>query len=193
MGIADIPATRQALWDWKEAYAVKAVQYAEGNTQVGDATLDVFVRAMPGFTHGFGKQASMVFLDEQTRKAFGFPRSPQWMYTVVPALVRVKGLVGRYLLLPRTKPPIYNDVVAVKDDKGETRYQRKGFLWEPWYVSEDASPLGLFAFLRPGKQWHSEGFKPSTLGPERLMNQGEQKVLKEAEEMRTKAMGCPFF
>jgi len=192
MGITDIPATKGALWDWKVDYEVKHVRYADTNKQVGDSTMALFVRPFPPFLRGVATKAASVFMDDTTLAAFGMPRAPLIYHLVVPALIKLKGYAGHFML-PRTEIPPYAAVEEVVDDKGNKKYLRKGFLWEPWYVDPKASPMGLFAFNRPGDKWHPGGFDPSTIGPERLMDTGVEGVQRAAEEMRAQAVTCPFF
>jgi hypothetical protein len=193
MGIDDIPPTKDALWAWKSAYEEKYFVYADTNKQVGDSTMALFVRPLPEFLRGVGAQAASVFMDDRTLAAFGMPRAPWYMQLIVPNLIKLKGLMGGYILMPRTMWPSYVGVDEVVDEKGEKRFLRRGFLWEPWYVAPTSSPMGLFAFNRPGPKWHPEGFQARSIGPERLMTTGLEAVEKAAEGMREKAAVCPFF
>lgn len=194
MGIKNIPPTREALYLWKEGYAKENYKYSPDNRAVGDATFDVFLRAIPGPFKSFARQASIALLDDQTREAFGYERSPEWIYKFVPALLIARGWVVGYFLLPRLKTPKHIETEEIKNDKGEvTAFQRLGFLFEPWYVSPKVGPLGVFGYHFPGVPWHPEGYEPSRLGPERLRETGVEEVKKNAAEMIAKAKVCPFF
>lgn len=196
MGIADIPSTRTGLWDWSVAYAAKAEKFAPQNKSVGDATFHVLLKPMPAFLKPFGKVAGTVFLPDKTREAFGYAKAPLALRVLVPALLSLKGLVCGYLLMPRTRPPAYVEAVIVHDEndpKGEMLV-RHGFLFEPWYCEPGSTSVGALGFGQPGgKQWHEGGFKPETLGPERLMDQGVELALKNGAAMRTAGLACPFF
>jgi hypothetical protein len=193
MGIDNIPATREALWEWKTAYENEHFVYADTNKKVGDSTMGLFVRQMPSFMQPFAASAAGVFLDDKTREAFGMPRPSLFLRIAVPALTKLKGIVGHFQM-PRTEPPIYAQDEVFVDDKGHQRIRRGGYLWEPWYVSPTTgTKYGLFAYNPPGEQWHPEGYRPATLGPERLMDTGVEEVTKAASEMREQARGYPFF
>jgi hypothetical protein len=198
MGIENIPKTHEEFYKWKESYADRAMVYAPTNEQTGDVTLEILLRPVPGIMKPAGKEASVTLLDERVRKAFGWPRAPQLLYTLVPALIKARALFVRYLMYPRTTIPKFltsEEVETVgKDGSKEIRIVRKGFLFEPWYVPQGCSGIGKLGLGTPGgEQWQSGGWKSETLGPSRLQNHGVETVLEKGKEIREQAAVCPFF
>lgn len=197
MGIKDIPKSIEDFRAWKEAYADRAMVYAPTNEQTGDVTLEILLRPAPGLFKPIGKQAAVTLLDERVRKAFGWPRAPELLYTLVPGLIKARALFVRYLMYPRPTVPKFlsTDEVEVesKDGRKETRIVRGGFLFEPWYVPIGASWIGKLGFGTPGEQWQSAGWKSETLGPARLQDQGVETAVKSGTSIREQAAVCPFF
>ena len=92
----------------KEEYHKIATVYDPENVKTADATVDVLLGPLPKFARPFGQQASIVLLDDRVRTAFGWQRaSPSLLYWLVPATPRLRALVVRYLLYPRTEPPAF--------------------------------------------------------------------------------------
>lgn len=197
MGITDIPGTRADLKAWLEEYTAKNVVYHPNNEQVGDATFFVFLRPFPAFMHPLGKLAGSALLDDRTREAFGYPKTPGWLAAITLNGIKLKGLVNGYLSMPRDEKPGYGIVKPVGvTDKGVQMYQRMGFLFEPWYVNAKASAIGALGYGKPGgDKWYSDGFTSATLGPERLRKQGIEETLAGAAKLREQAKdgACPFF
>lgn len=197
MGIETIPKTHEDFREWKEGYADRAMVYAPTNEQTGDVTLEILLRPMPSILKPFGKQASVTLLDERVRKAFGWPRAPQLLYYLVPALIKIRALFVKYLMYPRTTVPKFLTTEEMettsKDGEKELRIVRGGFLFEPWYVSEGSSTIGKLGFGKPGKQWQSTGWRSESLGPARLEKQGVDFSLQKGAEIRQQATVCPFF
>lgn len=192
MGISDIPRTIEDFRQWKEAYHKLATVYDPENVKTADATLDVLLGPLPKSARPFGQQAAIVLLDDRVRIAFGWERaSPSLLYWLVPATLRLRALVLAYLLYPRSEPPEFVRSTPLEDGK---TYTRKGFVFQPWYVSAGASRIGAVGYGKPGgAQWKSEGFQHVSLGPERLAETGLEKTLKDAHIMRERAGVCPFF
>ena len=192
MGISDIPRTMADFRQWKEEYHKIATVYDPENVKTADATVDVLLGPLPKFARPFGQQASIVLLDDRVRTAFGWQRaSPSLLYWLVPATLRLRALVVRYLLYPRTEPPAFLQSSPSTDGK---TFVRKGFVFQPWYVSAGASRFGAVGYGKPGgARWKSEGFQHVSLGPERLSEVGLDKTLQDAQTLRERAGVCPFF
>lgn len=192
MGIENIPTTREAFWKWKEDYADRAMVYDAGNAQTGEATLAVLLRPFPDFLKPFVREASLVLIDDRTRNAFGWaPASPRFLYILVPAVLRLRAAFIGNLMMPRNDlPPMFK--THTKDDGS---YVREGFLFEPWYIPAGYSSIGMFGIGKPGlpKFGSGKGWRPQTLGPDRLHDQGVDRSLADAAKMREAARICPFF
>lgn len=195
MGITDIPGTYDALWEWKEAYMREKMWFEPSNQEVGEATVQLLLRPFPAFLRPVGRQCAYVLLPDVVRNAFGWEAPPAILYTLVPALLRLRALIIGNLLYPRLSPPGFLQNREVVHADGTTRIVREGYVFEPWYVAESGSPLGLlFAWFRPDKAWKSDGWRNESVGPEKLCDSGVERTVKEAEKMREKAAsGCPFF
>jgi hypothetical protein len=193
MGIQNIPPTLEEFWEWKEDYADKAMVYSEENSKTGEATLKVLLRPFPAFLRPVVRQASMTLIDTRTREAFGWPpASPSILYTIVPATLRLRALFIKYFMYPRTVLP---GIFRTHEDPTDGTITREGFLFEAWYIPAGCSGIGMFGVDTPGskKLQDGKGWKAHSLGPENLKQKGHEKVLKDAEEMREQAKGCPFF
>ncbi|KAK9896084.1 hypothetical protein P389DRAFT_210898 [Cystobasidium minutum MCA 4210] len=199
MGIENIPSTMQELWNWKEQYASETMVPSETGANVAALTMDVLVASLPGFLKPLGREAGKVFVEPRVMEAFGWKRAPAIFYWLVPALLRIRACILRNLTFPRTKKSkfmTHNEVqVASPDGKLETRIQREGFLWEPWYVPAGKSRVGKLGINVPGDKakWQSDGYKCEALGPDALKNQGIDAVLMESKRIREAGIVCPFF
>jgi hypothetical protein len=68
------------------------------------------------------------------------------------------------------------------------RYQRTGYIFEPWYVKETWFNTMLpFIKKRPSSKYKSHGFKVEELGPEKFANKGVEAMEKDAENMKERA------
>lgn len=124
MGITNIPPTREALYIWMQGYAKQVFRFSEDNRSVGDATLEILLRSVPGPFKSFARQASVALLDDQTREAFGYPKPDPWVSTAVPAILRIRGWWVGTFCFPRLTVPKHIDTKETKTDKGEMAFYR---------------------------------------------------------------------
>lgn len=185
-----IPSTYQEFFTWKEEYAQKTMIYADSNRQTGEATMDVFLRPLPRVLKPFGRQCAMVLVPELVREAFGWERArPELLYTLVPALLRVRAWIIGNLLFPREQPPGW----YVRHEHEDGRITREGFVFEPWYVTPGHSSIGELGTGTPGSAFKCEGWRSENIGPERLRDVGVDETVANAAAMRDRAVQCPFF
>ncbi len=72
MGMAAIPEDYAVFEHFNRHYERRYFVYHESNRRVGEATLQVFLKAFPRFLHPLIRQALCSLLDESARRAFGF-------------------------------------------------------------------------------------------------------------------------
>ena len=103
MAIRDIPASYADLRRFNEDYERERFQRTDATERVGRATRDMFLAWFPGLPRRFGTQAIYALMDEPLLEAFGFPRPPRALRTVVDGSLRARGrLVAR---LPARRSP----------------------------------------------------------------------------------------
>jgi hypothetical protein len=200
MGIADLPRTLEELREWKEAFERERMPFAPSNAAVGNVTMDLFLRPYPAFLRESLRQVLLVLVPDHVRRAFGWARArPEFLYTLVPALLRFRALLIRHFFLPRSRPVDYGllDPANVSiDAAGNTVYHRSDWLYEPFYIKPTfANSLwGLLGLAVPGPQYRDDGYLAEAMGPEELRHESVEEVRRAAEEMQTKADSgrCPF-
>lgn len=110
-------------------------------------------------------------IDEPLRRAVGFDDAPKYVQNLVAGIFFVRKYVIRYLTLPRLLSG--NQPYTVEPSGKITRSE---YLFEPFYVkptfwnSVKAKALGLPA---PGPGYSPEGFRPTMIGPKRLLKREE--------------------
>ncbi|KAF9893848.1 hypothetical protein FE257_010018 [Aspergillus nanangensis] len=200
MGMRGIPETLEDLRCWAHSFEKTHMVYAESNRLCTVATMDLFVRGLPGFMQDFAKTVMACFLEPHVRPTLGVKEPPPAFVAGVEWLFWVRRMVIRWLLLPR-----FHDMsILSSPDQDTGRINRKAYLFEPWYVPEDTwstvrkKLLGSSRPL-PGPEYMSEGYLPRELGPTEYKERSKEPVEREAEEMRQYAlkggasgMGCPF-
>lgn len=202
MGIDDIPKTSEELQEWCEEFMQKNMVYAESNAIVGDATIQLFLRPYPAFMRPFIRQVLLVLVPQRVREAFGWgPSRPAFLYVLVPAILSLRAFVIRYLLLPRSRSNpgdfgISNPKNVTVDAKGEPRYLRTNWFFEPLYCRPTwrGRLWALLGHDTPGPKWRPDGYSLCSVGPSVYEQKGVEEVKTNAEKMRTTANGgaCPF-
>lgn len=202
MGIDDIPKTSEELVEWCEEYTKKNMVYAESNAIVGDATLKLFLRPYPSFMQPFIRQVMLVLVPQRVREAFGWgPSRPAVLYTLVPAVLALRAFIIRHFVLPRSRSDpgdfgITDPKNVIVDEKGEKRYLRTSWFFEPLYCKPTwrGSLWALLGYTTPGPKWRPEGYSLLSVGPSVHEQKGAEEVRANAEKMRSAAKGgaCPF-
>jgi hypothetical protein len=103
MNIRDIPADYAAFEEYNRDYEQRNFRFSEANQRVGAATRELFVTWFPGPLAGAVRSAIYAMLDEPLLQAFGFPRPSGLMRRLVPASLRWRARLIRYLP-PRRRP-----------------------------------------------------------------------------------------
>jgi ER-bound oxygenase mpaB/B'/Rubber oxygenase, catalytic domain len=103
MNIRDIPGEYAVFEQFSNEYERTHYRFAESNQRVGTATREMFVRWMPRLFAPLVRSAIHGLLDEPLLGAFGFPRPSRFMRWLVPASLRLRARVLRFL--PRRRQP----------------------------------------------------------------------------------------
>jgi hypothetical protein len=199
MGMEDIPKTLEELKQWTKDYEEEHMYYADSNRKCVDATVNLFLRNVPKFFHGFAQDVAATFLEPNVRVAIGVETPPTWVSNLVNTMFKLRAFTIRYLSLSR-----FRDLDPLAHEGPDGRLHRKDWIFEPWYVPETSwtrflGKIGLSTKLSPGPQYASKGYLPEELGPVEYEKKSKTAVLKESAEMRTYAergggavLGCPF-
>ena len=103
MNIQSIPAGYDEFDGYNRDYERKHFRFTATNQRVGAATRELFVRWFPRPLAPLVRGAIYALLDEPLRQAFGFPRPAALTRWLVPAALRLRGRVVRFLP-PRRRP-----------------------------------------------------------------------------------------
>ncbi|MCB1906898.1 MAG: DUF2236 domain-containing protein [Rhodocyclaceae bacterium] len=107
MGIRDIPETYDAFERFNRDYEARHFRFAESNRAIGTATRELFVSWFPRALSPVVRIAIHAMLDEAMLDAFGFPRPPEWIRSLVAGSLRLRGRALR-LLPPRRKAHFFS-------------------------------------------------------------------------------------
>lgn len=199
MGIKDLPATFLELKAWQDDFTARRMGFDENNKMLGDAFIQVTLRNVPKWLHGFSKQVITSFLEPRVREALGFDTPPRSLEITIRAILYCRGILVRLFFLPRFQP--FGDM---KQPGSDGRLHRDRFIVEPWYMRETAWIKFKKFFLGstlslPGPEYRSDGYLPEELGPAHYEKSSRDDVLREAAEFRRigeegglVAMTCPF-
>ncbi|KAI1480994.1 hypothetical protein F4774DRAFT_376672 [Daldinia eschscholtzii] len=204
MGFGDlVPETLEELEEWKEQYEAEHMHYIPENHMVATATVDLFMRTIPAFLHGFVGALFLSFIDEKpVRDALGFPDPSQWATLLTTGFFQLRGFILRHFFLPRIAPI---DPIARLGEDGRLYREPRWIAFEPWYVANtwyNRVVLWLMSGgkLAPGGKYEGKGYVPEELGPIEFENMGIKEVLREADILKKYTIekneiigaGCPF-
>ncbi len=128
MNIRDIPPSYQAFETFNRAYERENYTQCATNRKIGDATVELFASWFPGVVAPLVRKSIYALLDDPVIEAFDFPRPSKFMRALVPACVRLRGVVVRGLP-PRRRPRLRTET---------RRKSRPG-----GYVIEELGPPGV--------------------------------------------------
>lgn len=189
-----VPDTLEALEQWKAAYEAEHMYFIPENRIVAEATVELFLRGVPGLLHGLARSLFVSFIDEKpVRDALGFPDPPAWATALTAGGFWARGFVVRYFFLPRAAPL---DPLARRAEDGRLYRDPKYVGFEPWYVA-DTWYNRLTLWLSSGgrsKGPGGKGYVPEELGPAGFEKLGREEVLRQAEAMKgfVGGEGCPL-
>ena len=103
MNIKPLPADYESFENFNRAYEKQHYRYTEANKRVGTATLEMFVSWFPRWLSPWVRSAIYALLDDSLIVGFGFPRPSNFMRWLVPAALRLRARVTRWL--PRRRDP----------------------------------------------------------------------------------------
>jgi hypothetical protein len=109
MGIKDIPTEFADLEEYNRDYERRNFRFTEANKRVGAATRELFVSWFPRPLAPLVRAAILAMLDAPLIEAFGFPRPSRHMRWLVPACLRLRSRLNRYLP-PRRHPRLRTEL-----------------------------------------------------------------------------------
>jgi hypothetical protein len=108
MGIVDIPASYEAFDVWRSDYERQCFRFAESNRRVGTWTRDLFASWFPRAVRPVVHQGIYAMLDDAVIVAFGFPKPLPLIRPLLRGLLKLRGVVVRWLP-PRREPHFFTD------------------------------------------------------------------------------------
>ncbi|TGZ76528.1 hypothetical protein EX30DRAFT_375394 [Ascodesmis nigricans] len=198
----DIPTTYDAMMEWAEEYEKQYMVPADSNNYVAEKTVDLLVYYIPTRPlRWVGRQFVIALLDDRLRIAMKMPEPYKWAQATVYSLLWARKMFLRYFSLPRFTP---RKTISEKHSK-TGKYHLLVQDNEPWYVERKFwDRWGPWALIQriggwplPGDEgFGADGYEILEVGPRNLERSEHEKVLKEAEEIRTMGGysrgGCPF-
>ena len=97
MNIRDIPADSAEFEQFNRTYEQQHFHFAEATQRVGMATREMFVHWFPRPLAPLVRAAIYALLDDPLREAFGFPKPSRLMRWLVPAALRLRAGLVRFL------------------------------------------------------------------------------------------------
>jgi ER-bound oxygenase mpaB/B'/Rubber oxygenase, catalytic domain len=116
MNIADLPESYDELEAFNRDYERRHLRYSDANRRVGLATMNMFTDRVPRVLCPLARSAIHALLEVPLIRAFGFPQPSRLMRWLVPATLRLRARLARFLpartqprLRSRMKRPSYPD------------------------------------------------------------------------------------
>ena len=103
MAIKNIPESLAALERWQREYERDNLRYAPTNRRVADASSQVILNMFPRFAHPLVRQMVYALLDDDLRRAFGYPRPWPLVSAVMHGGLLLAGKSMRFMP-PRREP-----------------------------------------------------------------------------------------
>jgi hypothetical protein len=103
MAIREIPPSHEAFERWSREHERTRFRYDDANHRVATATRELFVSWAPGVLRPVTRVAIHAMLDDAMLDAFGFPRPPRLMRTVVAGALRARARALRLFPAHRRK------------------------------------------------------------------------------------------
>ena len=97
MNIRDIPSDSDAFERLNREYERTNFRFTAANQRVGTATLELFVGWFPRLLSPVVRPSILAMLDDPLIEAFGFPRPPRLLRWLVPAALRLRARLLRFL------------------------------------------------------------------------------------------------
>ena len=116
MNIAGLPESYDAMEAFNRDYERRHIRYTAANQRVGIATVNMFTDRAPRVLSPLVRSAIHALLEEPLIRAFGFPQPSRVMRWLVPATLRLRARLARFLparaqprLRTQMKRPSYPD------------------------------------------------------------------------------------
>jgi hypothetical protein len=190
----------KALEAWSLIYEEKVMVPHPNNHQIAEITTALLLYDLPDSMLNVGKQGVYALMDKRLRTAMMYPDPPAWLVWVLDRSLVLRGLVIRYLFLPR--PYAFRKIkVAEHPDPVTGFYHTQDIVAEPWYIkatfAQRWGPLSLWRRLIgkpvPGPAFDSNGYKIEEMGPKPLKNSGKvEQAENESKLLKMDRSGCPF-
>ena len=109
MNIRDLPEDYDAFERFNRDYERQHVRYTESNRRVGKPLIEMFAGWGPRPAAPLVRSALYAMLEDTVINAFGFPQPSRPMRWLVPATLRLRGRLLRWLP-PRRRPRLRTEM-----------------------------------------------------------------------------------
>jgi hypothetical protein len=107
MNIKDIPASYEAFEQFNIAYERDHFRFTGTNYQVGEATVQIFLKWYAPPLRPMVREVIYALLDDPLREAFGFPKASSALTRMVTLGLKARAFAIRRLASPRTTPWLF--------------------------------------------------------------------------------------
>ncbi|KAF9129307.1 hypothetical protein BGW39_004263 [Mortierella sp. 14UC] len=140
MNIENIPTTVDELAQWAENYERENMVYAHSNVAIASATTSHLLSRAPKALHPLGRHIVSTLLTDRLRAAFGIPKPPRGLTTVIFGILTLRKYFIRYFLLPRKYLYFRSALRANDQGKFVPRYNKYTPVYPDGYHIEDLGP-----------------------------------------------------
>ncbi|KAH7300048.1 hypothetical protein KP509_24G042500 [Ceratopteris richardii] len=158
MGIKNIPASFEGFALYKQEYEANHMLFAKTNTEVGDVIMKLFLTSVPQLFEPLTRRLMYAFMDDRSRKAFGYPQQPAWLTKFVHSLLKLHGFVVSFL------PPRPLSKAELRIPAGCPVSQGPSF---------DPGAVRKLSFQQYAPYVYREGYKLNELGPSKVACLGD--------------------
>ncbi|KAJ7248666.1 hypothetical protein C8J57DRAFT_1672386, partial [Mycena rebaudengoi] len=201
MNIKDIPPTSEEFQAWAKAYEAEHMIPAESNRDVAKYTTGELLFMVPTVMRPFAERIIVSLLEDgpdcNDFSSYRQPKPPAYCTYLIRATLGLMAYTQRFLLLPRRKPQLgANEMAMPKFDEAQSvpRMFPTRFTSRAWYKPKGTALIDRLLVLigwhdtvpSPKTKW--EGYRLEELGPIRFEQEGHEQVMRMAAELQ----GCPI-
>jgi ER-bound oxygenase mpaB/B'/Rubber oxygenase, catalytic domain len=109
MGIKELPTSYAGYERLLDDYEASHFAFAASNRRVADATIRIFTSWYPSMLRPLLARTTIAMFDEPLRVALGLPRQPRWLAVALRRLIRLRGVLLRFMPPRRAGRPYVHD------------------------------------------------------------------------------------
>jgi len=147
MGIKDIPRGWEGFAAFHDEYEESHMRFSPDNVVIADATNALLLSPFPSVLHSTIMRCTHCLMDPRLRAAMGYPDPPWLLQSVVVGVLRLRGLLIRYLSLPR--PDLLSTHRTPREGGAHDRLQCRFHRFEKTY--KDGYKVAELGDIPPGR------------------------------------------